>query len=918
MPAFQNPATLCLGIAPPEPRPAIVKKSVKPLASPAKKPIHDDVEQDEWIHPYAKHVNPQVSELLHALNLDKRYVFGKGCRLGDASGRQYLDCVAAYGALPLGSNPDVIWQAIREVQMSHEPSLVQPSLLDAAGQLAARLIELAPGDLKYVTFANSGAEAVEAAIKMCRAATGRTEIVATHNSFHGKTLGALAATGNPDYQAGFASPIEHVTHVPFGDIDALRSVLEAKAKRIAAVLLEPIQGEGGIVEPPVNYLLEVRALCDKHKVLMVLDEIQTGLGRTGTLFACDADGVAPDVMTLAKALGGGLMPIGAVLANEKAFSAHFALKHSSTFAGNTLAARAGLAILDVLTENDGQLVDRVHSNGRMLKSRLQQLQQQYPRLISEVRGRGYLLGIKMSVDRNTWPGSLLGVAAEQSLLSPLFASYLLNVEGIRVAPTLNGKAVIRIEPPLTMGWTECEELLGALERTLAVFDRGNTGQILASILNERAMPAPAVIPNDLLNNPLDLQPRVGEKRFAFLMHALDLVGAGAFDPKLGWLPDAQLEEIAERLTGLIDPFVLSHARVESATGESIYGEFIVVPRTAEQLAHMPRADAMAIVQEALDIATSRGAQMVGLGAFTSVVTRGGKAVAGQVPLTTGNSYTAVACADGIAMAMERLGERIGAQHSAAIVGATGAIGRSMAIMLAEDVGQLVLLGNPDSEPDQVRMRLMNVATNVCEQMIESAAEGRRFEPHSLGGVVLAATANADKVDAEFFRALVKRLEHEGRILLTQDLKTLPTADIIVTATSATNSLLGPGDLKHGAIVCDLSRPFNVSREVAELRPDVLVIDGGVIRVPGLPELGRFGLDPGHAFSCMAETMLLTLAGHFQDTSLGTDLVPETMRMLRGLAEQHGFHVGWLRRFGVPLEMGDWNRLIEARRQQRVA
>ncbi len=864
------------------------------------------------VHPYAEFVNPYLAELLTALNLDKCYVSGKGCRLSDARGREYLDCIAAYGALPLGSNPEPIWRALFKVHATSEPSLVQPSCLDAAGQLAARLVELAPGDLKYVTFANSGAEAVEAAIKMCRAASGRAGIVATHNSFHGKTLGALAATGNPEYQDRFASPTEQVFHVPFGDIDAMRIVLEEQAHQIAAVLIEPIQGEGGIVEPQPEYLLAVRKLCDENKVLLIFDEIQTGLGRTGTIFACEADGVAPDVMTLAKALGGGLMPIGAVLSNEHAFSKHFALKHSSTFAGNTLAARAGLAMLDVLTQNDGLLIDNVHRNGRLLKLRLEELRAKYPRLISEVRGRGYLLGIKLAADRHTWRGSLLGVAAEQSLLSPLFASYLLNVEGVRVAPTLNGKAVIRIEPPLSMQWSECEELLAALQRTLEVFDKGNIGQIISSILRETEVFVPQLMETEMQADPLACEPQIGERRFAFLVHPLELMSAGDFDPTLAWLPKPELEDIAQRLTDLVDPFILSHARIHSETGESIYGEFIVIPRTAEQLAEMPRDDAMAIVREGVEIAHNRGAQIVGLGAFTSVVTRGGKALSGMIPLTTGNSYTAVACAEGIAMALDHLGDRLGAKHCAAIVGATGAIGRSMAVLLAENVGRLILLGNPDSIPEHVRTRLHHVATTVCEQLVTSAAEGCVFEPLSLGSRVLRATQNCDNLDANFYNTLIEQLESEGYLVLTQDLSVLPEADVLVTATSATNSLLGPRDLKHGAIVCDLSRPFNVSRDVTDLRPDVLVIDGGVIRVPGLPELGRFGIGTGHAFSCMAETMLLTFASQFADTSLGTDLDPETLRKLRRLAAEHGFRVGGLRRFGVPFTQSDWNRLLAAR------
>ena len=285
-------------------------------------------------HPFVRHVNPQMAGLLAKLRLDKRFVRGEGCQLFDPSGRRYLDCIAAYGALPFGYNPPAIWRALDRARLHGEPSFVQPSLLDAAGQLAARLVELAPPGLNRVTFANSGAEAVEAAIKLCRAATGRPGILSAIGSFHGKTLGALSATGNPDYQRGFAAPAPDFHQVPYGDPDALKQALAGRPGYYAALLLEPIQGEGGIIEPPPGYLAAARALCDEAGVLLALDEIQTGLGRTGAMFACEAEGVVPDVLMLAKALGGGLMPIGAVLCTEEAFSTTFAMKHSSTFAGN--------------------------------------------------------------------------------------------------------------------------------------------------------------------------------------------------------------------------------------------------------------------------------------------------------------------------------------------------------------------------------------------------------------------------------------------------------------------------------------------------------------------------------------------------------------------------------------------------------
>jgi acetylornithine/succinyldiaminopimelate/putrescine aminotransferase/predicted amino acid dehydrogenase len=781
-------------------------------------------------------------------------------------------------------------------------------------------VELAPEGLCRVTFANSGAEAVEAAIKLCRAATERPGILSTDGSFHGKTLGALSATGNPDYQRDFAAPAGNFHRVPYGDAEALRRTLAARPGHYAAFLVEPIQGEGGIVKPPPGYLAAVRTICAEAGVLLVLDEIQTGLGRTGDLFACEAESVVPDVLVLAKALGGGLIPIGAVLCTDSVYTTVFAMKHSSTFAAGALACRAGLATLERITRDQGRLLTRVARNGRFLRRRLEAMAARYPHLIAEVRGRGYMLGIRFGVDRSLWPDRILGMAAEQGFFTPIFASYLLNVEGVRVAPTLNGNSVIRLEPPLTFRRRDCVTLLAALERALEAFSRGETGRILKAILEGQPQPptfaiaAPAPRPM--------AAPAPGETRFAFLLHPLEDRNYTDFDPSLAVLGRRDLARVALDVSTLIDPFVLSSARVTSRTGQTIHGEFISLPWTAAQMAEMPRQQAAGGVRNALELARSRGAQIVGLGAFTSVVTRGGLDVAREgIPVTTGNSFTAVSSAKAVAMAMKALGLGFGPHFGAAIVGAGGAIGRAMAQLLAENVGRLVLIGNPDRAFDVTRRRLLAVAAEVCRHLAARHREGRHFGQGSLGGRLLAAHGGCPEPDApaELFLNLAAHLASTGALVLSNQIDDgLPLADIVVTATSATGTLVDPRSLCAGAVVCDLSRPANVSAAVAASRPDVLVLDGGIIEVPGQPDLGLYGLGRGLAYACMAETMMLALEGHLKNTSLGTDLAPEGLRMLDALADRHGFRVAQLRSFGQPLGHADWDRLLTARAKALAA
>ncbi|HEX6984905.1 MAG TPA: aminotransferase class III-fold pyridoxal phosphate-dependent enzyme, partial [Planctomycetaceae bacterium] len=366
------------------------------------------------------------------------------------------------------------------------------------------------------------------------------------------TLGALSATGNAKYQQGFAAPAEGFETIPFGDAEALREAVTRRPDHFAAFIVEPIQGEGGIVEPPPGYLKAVREICTAAGVLLVFDEIQTGLGRTGRLFACEREGVAPDVMTLAKALGGGLLPIGAVLCTPAAYTEAFALKHSSTFAGNALACRAGLAVMDRLTRGDGALLRRVRRNGARLKRGLLRLKSLYPHLLAEVRGRGYMLGLRFHADRARWPDGLLGVAADQDFFTPIFASYLLNVEGIRVAPTLNGNSVIRIEPALNFTRAQCERLLDGLGRALEAFSEGDAGRVFGSILDGEPRPRSIRIDKATTGGPdgaARVEPEQDERRFAFLVHPLDVHGYTEFDPSLASLTEGELADVTARISG---------------------------------------------------------------------------------------------------------------------------------------------------------------------------------------------------------------------------------------------------------------------------------------------------------------------------------------------------------------------------------
>lgn len=861
-----------------------------------------ETDSDDW-HLFRRFVNPDLGRALQQMKMDKTFVRGEGCYLYDQDGERYLDFLAQYGALPFGFNPPEIWTALHAVHDRLEPSFTQPSALGAASRLAQRLIEIAPPGLRYVAFGNSGAEAVEAAIKLCRSTTGRRDILATRNAFHGKTLGALSATHKKEYQEPFGAPIAGFHSVAYGDTEALESALQSR--QFAGFLVEPIQGEGGVIEPPAGYLRKAKELCEATSTLFVLDEVQTGLGRTGAMFACEHDeDLSPDVMTVAKALGGGLIPIGACLISARAYNKDFALNHTSTFAGNTLACRAGLATLDLLEAGDRALIRQVADTGQRFKAALLELQGRYPEILRQVRGRGYMLGLQFGIDRHSSGGGILGHLAEEDILTAVVVSHLLNFEGVRVGYSLNRQGILRVQPPLIATWKECEIFLGVLEKVLAKLDSRETDRLIAHIADHDprqtviAMPADRSAPRPALRHP---RPSEQDGRFAFLVHPLINRDYAELDRKLAPFNEQQLERVSDAIADNFDPFAIGETLIRSDVGQTAYGEYLIIPRCTEQLVHRPRHQILSEVRTAAKIAKQRGAKILGLGAHLAVVTQGGLALksngtASLMPaITTGNSYTVAAGRQAVRSALSTR-DRALRSCSAAVVGAAGAIGRALSILLAEEVENLILLGNPE-HPGESRLRLLDVAAALLEHIWEFS-DRLEFSPGSLADQALSfrprgnrPTEQQDQIRRVASVAIAERfMRKTGAIELSCEIdRWLPRSDVVVTATNSLHKLITPDSLKSGAIVCDISRPSNIREDVCRKRPDVMVIDGGIIQLPGTNLLGfDSSLSEGRAYACMAETMMLALEQQYQDTSLGFHLDLAEVKKMEELADRHGF------------------------------
>ena len=389
---------------------------------------------------YKQYVNPPLARVMK-ISGSPVEVRALGATVWDHNGKAYLDFAGGYGVFTLGhSHPRVIAAVRKQMDLM---SLSGKTMFNVMlGRAAKRLAELAPGDLQISFWCNSGTEAVEGAMKLARAATGRSKVVATFDAYHGKTIGALSISGRETFQTPFRPLLDNVEHIAFGDA----SLLDDALRDAAAFVVEPVQGEGGVNVPPPGYLRAVRDACDRAGALFIADEVQTGLGRCGYRFGCDRDGVVPDVMTLAKGLSGGIVPVGAFIARADAWNRAYAkapLVHTSTFGGSEIACAAALAAMDVL-EDDG-LVRNARERGEQLLDGALAIAAQFPHVIREARGLGLLVGVELT--NEGYGGWII-----PDMLKA----------GVTVAWTLNQQRVIRLEPPLVVTDAQVERALDAL------------------------------------------------------------------------------------------------------------------------------------------------------------------------------------------------------------------------------------------------------------------------------------------------------------------------------------------------------------------------------------------------------------------------------------------------------------------------
>jgi len=429
--------------------------------------------QGQQLSLLSQYMNPQMAKVLKTIGFDPVYVRGKGTHLWDDRGTNYLDMISGFGVFALGRSHPKLKEAIHQYLELDSPNLVKMGTQLLAGLLAKKLVdECAPDGLDTVFFCNSGAEAVDGALKFAHAFTRRKRFLYCDHGFHGLTLGTLAISGCKEFRADYEEVLSGSTEMPFGDVAQLER--ELSRGDVAALVVEPVIGHGVFI-PPDGFLPRARELCTQYGTLLIADEVQTGFGRTGRLFACEHSNVVPDIMTVSKSLSGGYCPIGAILYPRKIYDKVFSsmdrcMVHSTTFSQNDLAAVCGLATLEVLREE--QLVENSARMGSYLIEKLSVLARKYE-LIREIRGLGLMIAVEFgqpsSLSLKTGWKMIHQINKDffcQSILVPLIMDHhiIAQVSG-------HGRDIIKLIPPLVFNQNDADRFIEAFDQVMAAAHR---------------------------------------------------------------------------------------------------------------------------------------------------------------------------------------------------------------------------------------------------------------------------------------------------------------------------------------------------------------------------------------------------------------------------------------------------------------
>ncbi|PHN07931.1 aminotransferase class III-fold pyridoxal phosphate-dependent enzyme [Flavilitoribacter nigricans] len=784
----------------------------------------------------------KLQKKLHALGLDVGYIRGEGDLLyrKTAGGEtQVLDLVGGYGANFLGHSHPRLSATISDFFQQQLPIFIQGSIGPEAEALNRQLRDLI-GDYRVI-LTNTGAETVETAVKHAILENGKPRCLAVVNAYHGKSLATLSFSEvhnepfrRSDLQIDFLDPYDPQTWER-----AMDTIDE-----VSFAIVEPIRGEAGIIPLPPAFVEWLNQVTAQHNIPIIVDEIQTGLGRTGSLLAADQIGLRKDYICLSKALGGGVAKIGALLVSEERFVEEFSILNTSTFADDGLSTTIATEVLRIIAEED--LPGRCRDKGALLKTELLKVQADYPSVIREIRGEGLMLGIEFGSQEQS-ASNLLRILFGSGYYGYVIAGHLLHEHGLRVMPTLSNPNTLRIQPSAYISAGNIYRFLNGLRAVCEIIDKADAGSLLSYLVDRLVERITDYRQVDIFEH----QPPAGDQKVAFVGHFIKAEDLVLWDQSFVDWSVPELEKLISRTARFLDPVIFDQINVKAPGGASVHLNFIGLFIDSREIERAYRSEdfqwIVEKIQHAADIAEAAGCQVLGLGGFTSILTRNGRWVkTRRMRVTTGNSLTVGFGLKAIYEAARRKQVAI-EDSSVAIVGAGGNIANTYAELLAGEAKEMVLIPR----------KLNNPAIADLEQRL------LRYNP-------------------------------DLKITITDQMEAIKDSAIVVTSSNSARPVIHPEHLSsRSQIICDLAVPQDVDPSVRLIYPDLLQIMGGVVRLPEPNDfiVGGIPLPSGHIFACMGETVVMGLDAcqHFSG-SIGS-VRPEDVWLTLDLADQFGYQLG---------------------------
>lgn len=764
----------------------------------------------------------------------------------------------------------------------------------------------------------------------------RPIFIALEKSFHGKLGSSVQLTYNKNFRRAFQFLGLKTRFVQMNDSAALDRIAQEEESELfdvdivdgkvvlvkrplqlfTAFLLEPIQGEGGINAVDTEFGRAIRRFCNRHNCPLIIDEIQSGMGRSGCFLASAQIGLRGDYYAFSKALGGGLAKLSALMVREDLYEKDFGLIHSSTFAEDDFSSGIALKALEILERDDGALYRQVEARGEELRAGLESLCAKYPDILKGALGRGLFAGLVFQELEDS-PSQVIRTNAYAETLGYFVSGYMLRTEGIRLAPTGSAPNVLRLEPSAYIESAEIHRLIAAFDRLCAILRHGDTMHLVFPLTKpKRGIPRSELI---TFHHSEPANPKLPAangsdrgmamrpvRKVAFVNHLINPELLRTVEPSLADMSDAELRQFVLNSAALKKSAPLGPVRIRSRLGNAVdfwlYPLFVASEQMSGWLDSGDLEEIRDDIDERIRSAQEDGCELAGLGMYNSIVTNNCTSLAiPEMGLTSGNALTVAMSIEALDTAVAERGLRY-EELDLAIVGAAGNIASTYAAILADRVPRMTLIG---SGRDGSRSRLLKTAYSVYEAAYETLVSSA--EPP--GGMVarlldepLVKSWLRDGGPARdrgklLHEALVERYGHDPYLTIATDTSAIAGANAVLCAANAPEPFINANEFREGAIVCDVAVPHNVDARTLDARPDLMYFQGGIVATPNgesLHSTVRAHLGAGQLYACMAETAILGLSEHRGHYSYGAITVQQ-VREIASLARLHGFGLAEFKR-----------------------